>query len=500
MYNIRCFEDTGDLIYSRKINLLLGVNNSGKTSLIKGLLAFQGLGFQDNDFRENSNSIFAELECVYDEFTNDNLQIRYGQRGSPNPLSIRLNYLNEGAVARPPGEVAVGSPNDQVFPSLRPHHLFVPFLAKRKTTNLTQQVNRDVQSAVTGTFEYLVSRIDSLANFGHPNHEAFKAAILEVVGVPITTRASQHGKMAGAYINANNFIELSQMGDGITELVALIVELVLEKGKVFVVEEPETSLHPSALKAILNLIKAASEFNQFFITTHSNIVLAELACDSNCEIFKVSRQSSEIGATSIVEKISHDDVESRRALMAELGYELSDFGLFDAWIIFEESSAESIYNQILVPLFAPDLQGRLRSFSAGGAGGVADKFHLFLTLLTFVHLEPVYAGRVWVAADGDQAGLEAIEVVRARFPRIAHDHLINFAEGQFESYYPEQFRLRAEEFPRLENKRARQLAKASLLREVLLWHKANPEQSKAHWEASAAEHIAILRMISESIQ
>lgn len=500
MHNIRCFEDSGDLTYSRRINLFLGANNSGKTTLIKGLLAFQGHVFQGNDFRVNSNSIFAELECVYDEFTNDSLQIRVGQPRSPNPLSIRLNYLNEGAVARPSGEVAVASPNDQIFVSSRPHHLFVPFLSKRKAVNLNQQISLETQTPVTGTFEYLISRIDELATYGHPSHEAFRNAILEVVGFPISTKASQYGKVAGAYINANKFVELSQMGDGITELVALVAELVMERGKVFVVEEPETSLHPSALKAILSLIKAASEFNQFFITTHSNIVLAELACDENCEIFKVSRHGSEIGASSTVEKIPHDDFESRRALMAELGYELSDFGLFDAWLFFEESSAESIYNQILVPLFAPDLQGRLRSFSAGGAGGVADKLHLFLTLLTFVHLEPVYAGRVWVTADGDPEGQRAIEAVKARFPRIAEEHIINFGERQFENYYPEQFRLRAEEFLQVEDKKSRQAAKASLLRDVLLWHKTNPEQSKAHWEAFAAEHIAILQMISGSLQ
>jgi len=63
------------------------------------------------------------------------------------------------------------------------------------------------------------------------------------------------------------------MGEGLANIVALLSELAVNSGKLFLIEMPENDLHPQALKALLDLILESSKRNQFIISTHSNIVV-----------------------------------------------------------------------------------------------------------------------------------------------------------------------------------------------------------------------------------
>ena len=129
----------------------------------------------------------------------------------------------------------------------------MPFIASRKATQFNHDVSTNAQSNVSGTLSALYSRIDLLASYGHPSHNKFLEAVKDIIGLPITTKASGSGKEAGFYFDENTFVTLEHMGDGVSEMVALIVELCLEKNKVFVLEEPETNLHPRGLKSLLGI-------------------------------------------------------------------------------------------------------------------------------------------------------------------------------------------------------------------------------------------------------
>jgi energy-coupling factor transporter ATP-binding protein EcfA2 len=49
--NIRCFEDTGDLLFSPRLNILVGHNNSGKSTILKAIFGLQSHAFDNNDVR-----------------------------------------------------------------------------------------------------------------------------------------------------------------------------------------------------------------------------------------------------------------------------------------------------------------------------------------------------------------------------------------------------------------------------------------------------------------
>jgi hypothetical protein len=118
----------------------------------------------------------------------------------------------------------------------------------------------------------------------------------------------------------------------------------------------------------LELIVESSANNQFVVSTHSAIVLRVLGASQGAQIVKVelSEDPLPISSYSSVPATS----ESRLAVLRELGYEFSDFDLYDVWLILEESSAERLVRQYFVKWFAPGLVGRIRTVAAEGTGDV----------------------------------------------------------------------------------------------------------------------------------
>jgi hypothetical protein len=231
--------------------------------------------FQANDRRRECQGSFADFD--FDDFQSMDPFLPTAARDfSQFRIRLAIGGTVSGVESThdfPGFQIGIGN---AVFGNTRPQNALVPFLARRKAMAFEENVSLGPQSAVTGTFQHLYSRIDKLTARAHPRHELYHAAIMDIVELPVTTTSSPNGKKAGIYINREDqeevFITLDQMGDGVVELVGLIVELCLERRKIFVLEEPETNLHPAGLKALLGMIRESADHNQFIIATHSNIV------------------------------------------------------------------------------------------------------------------------------------------------------------------------------------------------------------------------------------
>ena len=154
---------------------------------------------------------------------------------------------------------------------------------------------------------------------------------------------------------------------------------------------------------------------------------------------------------------------------------------------------------ILIPNFAPKLLGRLRTFSAGGASNLEPSISEFKRLVVFVHLQPVYAGRIWIRADGDKLGKEAVAKIRAAFPYLSKDFADTFKKEQFEHYYPPLFRDKANAILAIEDKSLKRKQKAELLQEVLDWTASNRGAALRAWAMSAKEPIKLLQSIEAKL-
>ncbi|WP_326946658.1 hypothetical protein OG439_46260 [Amycolatopsis sp. NBC_01307] len=176
-----------------------------------------------------------------------------------------------------------------------------------------------------------------------------------------------------------------------------------------------------------------------------------------------------------------------------MGYELFDFDLADGWLLLEESSAQAIIRNYLIPWFVPRL-ARIQLVSAGGVGKVEPAFEDFRRLFLYAHLEKHYQGRAWVVVYGDELGKKTIQSLRTAYKSWSDDHFQTWSEEDFERYYPPRFASEMQRVLALSHREKRE-PKRRLLEQVKTWCEANADEAKREFEQSATEVIEFLRKI-----
>jgi hypothetical protein len=282
------------------------------------------------------------------------------------------------------------------------------------------------------------------------------------------------------------------------------VTLLTEDNKLFLVEELENDIHPTALKKLLELIVSKSKNNQFVLSTHSHIVLKYLGVVPNSKIFFLDWSPSTLKNgqienvhTTTIREIENSP-EARINLLEKLGYDFYDFELYQAYLILEESSAERVIRDFLIPNFVPFLYNRLKTIASKGVDDLKPRVIDFQRLFVFLHTNPIYKDKVWVVADGDKKGEEVIVDLLNIFQSWGKDHFINFSKANFEEYYPEKFKKKIDGLSGLSHDNKR-IFKRELLEEVMDWSLNNRNEAIKAFEKSADEVIKLLRKIEKRL-
>lgn len=491
--NFRSFVDSGPIALG-PINVLIGANNAGKSSLLRALHQIQ-LGGQAvaGDIRAGQTSCQIEIQL---EDVRNVQKWSVGVEVSTCGLRLTMSTTDRKSASsqwhlNTNGQGRTGG--DYVLSNVEPNHFIVPFLSRRKTSNYSEDVRE--QSAMTMSIDMsnLSAKLSRVGNPYFPNHSEYADSCMAILGFVVTSIPSPAGQRPGVYLPSREAIDIDQMGEGVPNIVQLLVNLAVSEGKLFLIEEPENDIHPRALRSLLDLILASAARNQFVISTHSNIVVSHLCGAPGSKLFKVSTTSSQLPQTSVVTEVS-DSPASRTDVLAELGYSFSDLGLWDGYLILEESSAEYIIRNYLIPLFAPTLK-RIRTISAGGAGNVEAAFSDLCRLSLFIHLQPAYLNRTWVIVDGDSAGQEAITKLRNRYPSWSSQSFSAFTKPQFELYFPFEFSEEVTEVLSISASDKRRAEKQRLLLKVIAWLDTDANRARSALEESAAEVIRLLKDI-----
>ena len=234
------------------------------------------------------------------------------------------------------------------------------------------------------------------------------------------------------------------------------------------------------------------------ITTHSNIVMKYLGAQPNSKIFSVSMNLINKLPTSIVTEVEKSP-EAKRKTLEDLGYELFDFDLWDGWLILEESSAEKIIREYLIPWFVPKLKSRLRTFSARTIDEVETKFADFNNLFVFLHLQPQYTNRAWVIVDAGEREKDVIEKLKSKYTSSGwnEDQFRQFSQHDFEKFYPLDFQKEVNQILVIANKKQKRSKKIELLKKVENWILEDQAQAKVAFKESAQEVISTLRTINK---
>lgn len=488
--NIRGFIGNASLGFSEKINIIVGPNNSGKSTILNSILSLQKRTLSELDL-----TIFETSGSIQHHFDGRLPQLGY------NSGTITAN-IHRGSGFNWSVSSTNGQNSFTLLPDAEPGNAIYPYSSKRKVGDFSEDIRVSHSNSVTGNLQHLYAKIDRLNNPDFPAHNEYKSACINILGFHISTINSANGKKAVYILTNFDYIPIESMGEGVSNLLGLIVDLCVAKDKIFIIEELENDIHPKALKALLELIELKSENNQFFISTHSNIVTKHLGSIDSAKVFRVSMHFDSDTRLPVSEVREVNNTPSARMrVLEELGYEPFDFGHWKAWLILEESSAEELIRDFLIPKFIPKLKDKLRTYSARAVGEIKSKFRDFNNLFVFVHLEEIYKNKAWVIADAGDQEEKIISELREMYSKRGwnNDNFLQFSEHNFENYYPDSFREQVDEILKIEDKNLRRDRKSELLRNLKQWISDNPELAKEEFAISAKDVIDILKTISKQI-
>jgi len=532
LLNIRSY-DRLDMEFSKGINLLVGNNNSGKSTIIKAIYKLQNVHSINQEDIRTTKDFARILVDINDISREDALLFSFHdveQRRVPASEKVAIQYglytdihnvnIRQESYYFDPGEThsidkmgkvifPVKQDKDRLteffgLPNAETKNSFIyPFFSKRKTNYYSKHAGGDEAFYIGEDLSNITSKIGKISNPSHEKYEEFMRLVKDILGFGIgVIPYKEKENNTGIFVTSSKVIPVEKMGEGVVNILGLIVILLTEDNKLFLIEELENDIHPQALKKLLNLIVAKSQNNQFVISTHSNIVVKYLGVDP-AKTFHITWQPFEKEGkdkipTSHVTEVGNDPL-SKLNLLESLGYELFDFDLYSSYLIFEESSAERIVRDFLIPEFAPGLLNKVKTHAASGASDLELRFHSFLSLFVFVHQNPIYYQKVWVFADGDDEGKKAVKSLRKKFPTWPEKHFTNFSKSNLEDYYPATFKKQVEQIGNTRDKQKKRQLKIELTNKVIDWCLKNKGTAKKEFAVSAAEIIDYLKQIETKI-
>lgn len=141
-------------------------------------------------------------------------------------------------------------------------------------------------------------------------------------------------------------VTLDQMGTGIGNVIAILyIVLVSRRPQVIAIDEPNSFLHPRALRELLQILAVEGSQHQYILTAHSADVLTAVN-PSNVTMFSASE-----GRTSI-RQVAGSDVKHLRKDLSDLGIRMTDLHGRDQ-VLWVEGQTEELVIPDLLRKFCP---------------------------------------------------------------------------------------------------------------------------------------------------
>jgi AAA15 family ATPase/GTPase len=493
--NVRGFQKVPKTDFSDSINIFIGPNNAGKSTILNSIFLLQRIVLGNNDITIGQTK--GKIELYYKGEHQPQIPIN----NDLNRFVFRLENSQRQYGLSGGGEVG----NVPTIMENEPNNLIYPYLSKRKVTGYNETISGTSVNSVSGNFHNLYSKIDRLVTPQfQPGNKQYIEACNNILGFEVSTLAIGNGKQAVYYVHNQEHIPLTAMGEGVANVLGLITDLCVAEERIFLIEEPENDIHPKALKALLQLIIEKSETNQFFISTHSNIVMKYLGGVAESKVFNVTNELRDSTRKNLfvseIKEISKNP-EERRRVLEDLGYDFFDFDLWKGWLFLEESSAEVIIRDYLIDWFVKPLKNKIKTFSACGTSSIITKFEDFDKLFIFLHLEPTYKNKVWVLIDSGEEEAKIITKMKDKYAKAGwnESNFSQLSEHNFENYYPSDFKPKVEEIAQITDKQRRRQLKKELLEKVKLWIANDENTAKEKFKESAKEVIDQLKQIDKEL-
>jgi hypothetical protein len=146
-------------------------------------------------------------------------------------------------------------------------------------------------------------------------------------------------------------VPLSESGTGIGQVLAILyVTMTAETSRVILIDEPQSFLHPGAVRKLMGILQGYPQ-HQFIVSTHSPMFISEFQAD---ETILVRRTQN----GSIVERVDPQRNDEARGILSEVGARLSDVFGADSILWVEGMTEERCFPQLVHRLLGKPLQGK----------------------------------------------------------------------------------------------------------------------------------------------
>lgn len=146
------------------------------------------------------------------------------------------------------------------------------------------------------------------------------------------------------HLKDNLELPFSHIGGGVQEAILLMTVVQMHQQSVVCIEEPELHLHPSAQRQLVDFFLTETD-NQYFIATHSahliNTIHLEKEKSQQIQIFSIEQEDGESTVRPIV-SADQDDERELFSTLSDMGYMASDL-LQANYLIFVEGPSDVRY-------------------------------------------------------------------------------------------------------------------------------------------------------------
>jgi len=384
-----------------KINIFVGPNNSGKSRFLRYLLSLENekirhTALDQDEILNTIDKIRNDIQNVYG-YSRDYLNRKYPEifddQFIPKPylsandrFSINLNTFLSGLqriTNNSALKILLGSYKHQLEQliadcpeDLKFYKIYIPVLRglrpspgdpdgykTRTIQDYFTHVKISKFEIYTGIGMYII--VKELANGDHSERELkqdyekfLSREFFE--NQPVVLTANIRSDILHVKIGNEKEFPISQLGDGIQQLIILTFPLFIKKQEnvLAFIEEPENYLHPGLQRKMIELLSSSTFGNlQTYITTHSNHLL-DLTLDfDNISIFRFKKTIEDKSSKEATAKfeISNSNCEDFR-LLEELGVRNSSVFLTNC-TIWVEGITDRIYIRKYLDIFQKSNQG-----------------------------------------------------------------------------------------------------------------------------------------------
>lgn len=143
-------------------------------------------------------------------------------------------------------------------------------------------------------------------------------------------------------------VPLDRMGSGIGNVIAILyVVLTARYPQVIAIDEPNSFLHPKALRELLSILAQEGKQHQYILTAHSPDVLTAVS-PATITMFELN------GTFTVTKQVSGKDLPSLRTELARLGIRMTDLHGRDR-VLWVEGQTEEIVLPELLQHFCPEV-------------------------------------------------------------------------------------------------------------------------------------------------